>query len=169
LNDITRLNPTRKLVGIGAVAILILTFVPQPFVAIGNERTLAFEAPAGTPITGLTWNVRLGTPVTIPFVLNHSAPAPDTVVASIQDSNLLSFGFTLLFLDYRVGTKTTTVNNSTATLTLNTTAQAFFRLQVTPPSTWPVSLPQDVRFQVHATTIDETIVADLDITLHVTP
>jgi membrane-associated protease RseP (regulator of RpoE activity) len=169
LNDITRLNPIRKLVGIGAVAILILTFVPQPFVAIGNERTLAFEAPAGTPITGLTWNVSLGTPVTIPFVLNHSAPAPDTVVASIQDSNLLSFGFTLLFLDYRVGTKTTTVNNSTATLTLNATAQAFFRLQVTPPSTWPVSLPQDVRFLVHATTIDETVVADLEITLHVTP
>jgi hypothetical protein len=145
-----------------------LTIVPQPFVLIGSERTLAFEAPVGTPVTELTWNVTLGSPVTISFVLNHSAMAPDTVVASIQDSNLLSFGFTLLFLDYRVGTKTTVVNNTTATLTLNATAQAFFDLQVTPPTTWPAPLPQNVRFRVSATTIDETLGADLDITLHVT-
>ncbi len=169
LNDITRLDVTRKLVGIAAVAILVVTFVPQPFVAVGSQRALAFEAPGGTRITGLTWNVSLRTPVTIPVVLNHSAPAPDTVVVTIQDSNLMSFGFTLLFLDYRVGTTTTVVNNVSATLTMNTTAQALFHLQVRPPTTWPGPLPQNVRFRVHATTIDETVFADLDITLHVTP
>ncbi|TLZ71972.1 MAG: hypothetical protein E6K06_05365 [Methanobacteriota archaeon] len=110
----------------------------------------------------------LGVSVTIPFILNHSAPVPDTIVATIQDSNLLSVGFTLFFLDYRVGTQTTVVNNTTATLTLNASAAAFFRLEVTPPLTWPVSLPRDVRFRVHATTIDENVVADLDVTLHVT-
>ena len=168
LNDITRLDVTRKLVGIGAVAILVLTFVPQPFAPIGTQRTLAFEVPAGTHRTELTVNVSLGVSVTIPLVLNHSAPLPDTIVATIQDSNLLSVGFTLFFLDYRVGTQTTVVNNTTATLTLNASAAAFFRLEVTPPLTWPVSLPRDVRFRVHATTIDENVVADLDITLHVT-
>ena len=168
LNDITRLDVTRKLVGIGAVAILVLTFVPQPFAPIGTQRTLAFEVPAGTHRTELTVNVSLGVSVTIPFILNHSAPVPDTIVATIQDSNLLSVGFTLFFLDYRVGTQTTVVNNTTATLTLNASAAAFFRLEVTPPLTWPVSLPRDVRFRVHATTIDENVVADLDITLHVT-
>src|SRR2546426_4527838 len=97
LNDITRLDVTRKLVGIGAVAILVLTFVPQPFAPIVSQRTLSFEVPAvaETPITQLTVNVSLGTPATIPLVLNHSAPAPDTIVVTIDDSNLLSVGFTL--------------------------------------------------------------------------
>src|SRR5437879_6507357 len=53
LNDITRLDVTRKLVGIGAVAILVLTFLPQPFPPIGTQRTLAFEVPAGTHRTEL--------------------------------------------------------------------------------------------------------------------
>src|SRR2546422_4793649 len=112
LNDITRLDVTRKLVGIGAVAILVLTFVPQPFAPIGTQRTLAFEVPAGTHRTEFTVNVSLGGSVTIPFILNHSAPVPDTIVATIQDSNLFSVGVTLFFLDYRLGTRTTVVKNT---------------------------------------------------------
>src|SRR3989454_2093923 len=84
LNDITRLDVTRKLVGIGAVAILVLTFVPQPFAPIGTQRTLAFEVPAGTHRTELTVNVSLGVSVTIPFILNHSAPVPGTIVAPLH-------------------------------------------------------------------------------------
>src|SRR5439155_481535 len=49
LNDLTRLDPTRKLVGIVAVAILIVTFVPQPFAPVGTQRDLAFEAVPGFP------------------------------------------------------------------------------------------------------------------------
>src|SRR6266567_6589799 len=49
LNDLTRLDPARKLVGIVAVAILIVTFVPQPFAPVGTQRDLAFEAVPAFP------------------------------------------------------------------------------------------------------------------------
>src|SRR5438874_4341660 len=53
LNDLTRLDPGRKLIGIAAVAILIVTFVPQPFVTVASERGIMFEAPDGTPLLGI--------------------------------------------------------------------------------------------------------------------
>src|SRR5213080_3235958 len=53
LNDLTGLDPRRKLIGIAAVVILIVTFVPQPFVTISTQRGLAFEATDGTPLPGI--------------------------------------------------------------------------------------------------------------------
>src|SRR6058998_2472530 len=51
LNDISRLDPSRMLVGIVAVVILLVTFVPQPFVAVGNERALRFEDLSGSVLS----------------------------------------------------------------------------------------------------------------------
>src|SRR5881397_496559 len=61
LNDITRLDVTRKLVGIGAVAILVLTFVPQPFVAISSERALVFRDLNGLAESEISTTIIRGT------------------------------------------------------------------------------------------------------------
>src|SRR6266705_3091961 len=73
LNDLTHLDPVRKLVGIAAVVILFLTFVPVPFVAIGGGQTLAFEAVDGSPLIGLNETVAVGASVVMIFAVNHTA------------------------------------------------------------------------------------------------
>src|SRR2546425_9583902 len=60
LNDLTRLDPARKLVGIVAAPLLIVTFVPQPFAPVGAQRALAFEAVGGAPLSELNTTIRLG-------------------------------------------------------------------------------------------------------------
>src|SRR5206468_11689360 len=51
LNDISRLDPSRTLVGIVAVVILLVTFVPHPFVAGANQPALRFEDVSGSVLS----------------------------------------------------------------------------------------------------------------------
>lgn len=168
LNDLTHLDATRKLVGIAAVVILLVTFVPQPFVAVGGERTLAFETVGGTPISELNDTIHLSSSVVLIFALNHTAPAREVVVVTAKAPNLESAGFTFRFTQVRIGSQTTLVNNDTVTITLNASERAVLNLQVTAPPSWPVALPKPVYFSVHATTVDEGVSKDLAVTLNLT-
>src|SRR6266704_514163 len=78
LNDLTRLDPVRKLVGIGAVAILLLTFVPVPFVMVSEGRNLAFEALDGSPLAENT-TVALGATISISFTLNNTGAVREQI------------------------------------------------------------------------------------------
>src|SRR6266508_4310487 len=120
LNDITRLDAVRKLVGIGAVAILFLTFVPVPFMAIGGGPGLRFEAFDGSPLPALNHTIAVGVTIVLaPFAVNHSAAAAEIVVVTAKEPNLASFGFSFRFLDVRVGSNTMIVNNDTVRVELN--------------------------------------------------
>src|SRR2546421_3028869 len=72
LNDLTRLDPGRKLVGVVAVLILIVTFVPQPFASVGTGRSLVFEGVSGSPLSEVNATVVLGTSVTLMFAINNT-------------------------------------------------------------------------------------------------
>src|SRR5881396_2843974 len=147
LNDLTRLDPGRKLIGIAAVAILIVTFVPQPFVTIGTQRGLAFEATDGTPLPGIfNQTIALGASLLLTFAVNNTGPIKESVIVMTNDQNLNAFGFVIVFTSYQISSVITQANNSTVTLTLNASQRAVFDLRVTAPAMVGASLPQDVSF-----------------------
>ena len=168
LNDLTRLDPARKLVGIVAVAILIVTFVPQPFAPVGTQRDLAFEAVPGFPFP-INATIALATSIRLVFALNDTGAAPENVVVNLRENNLNEFGFVIRFTALQIGTATTPVNADTLTFRLNVSQRAVLDLNVTAPASWGTSsLPATVTFEVHATTPDGALQKDLLITLQVT-
>src|SRR2546422_85946 len=106
LNDLTRLDPARKLVGIVAVAILIVTFVPQPFAPVGTQRDLAFEAVPGFPFP-INATIALATSIRLVFAVNDTGAAPENVVVNLRENNLNEFGFVIRFTALQIGTATT--------------------------------------------------------------
>src|SRR5437899_1627322 len=95
LNDLTRLDPRRKLIGIAAVVILIVTFVPQPFVTVASERGITFEATNGTPLPGINQTIALGASLVLTFAVNNTGPIKESVIMGVKDQNLLAFGSAL--------------------------------------------------------------------------
>ena len=168
LNDITRLDVTRKLIGIGAVAILVLTFVPQPFVAISSERALVFRNLNGLAESEIGTTIVRGTSITVTFALNNTGPTREQVVVTAIESNLEAGGFVFRFTGYTIGSNRTPVDTNATELGLNATQGAVFDLNVTAPVSWPA--PSIVSFAVRASTLDASVAAkDLTVTLHVTP
>src|SRR5467141_275998 len=168
LNDLTRLDPARKIVGIVAVAILIVTFVPQPFAPVGTGRALAFETITGSPLPMLNATVVLGTSIHLLFAINNTGPVPENVVVNLRQNNLDRVGFVMRFNGFQIGTVITPVNTDTVTFRLNTGQRAILTLNVTAPPTWPAPTPANVTFQVHATTPDGVPSKDLQVDLQVT-
>ena len=168
LNDLTRLDPARKLVGIVAVAILIVTFVSQPFAPVGSQRDLAFEAVPGFPFP-INATIALASSIRLVFALNDTGAAPENVVVNLRENNLNEFGFVIRFTALQIGTATTPVNTDTLTFRLNVSQRAVLDLDVTAPASWGTSsLPATVTFEVHATTPDGALQKDLLVMLQVT-
>src|SRR5712691_11203366 len=170
LNDLTRLDPGRKLIGIAAVVILIVTFVPQPFVTIGSERGLAFEAAGGTPLAVINQTIALGASLLLTFAVNDTGPIRESVIVTANDPNLNAFGFVILFTSYEIESVRTAVSNASVTFTLNASQRVVFDLQVSAPINWTSGpLPQYVTFLVTARTSDGLIHPELPVDLRVTP
>src|SRR5947208_3489346 len=170
LNDLTRLDPRRKLIGIAAVAILIVTFVPQPFVTVASERGIVFEATDGTPLAGINQTIALGASLVLTFAVNNTGPIKESIIMGTKDQNLVAFDFAILFTSYRIGSLTTAVNNASVTIRLNASQRAVFDLQVRAPTNWTSApLPQYVSFLVTARTSDGLIHPELPVDLRVTP
>ena len=168
LNDLTRLDSRRKLIGIAAVVILIVTFVPQPFVTVASERGLAFQATDGTPLP-INQSIALGASILLTFGVNNTGPVKESVIVTAYDPNLNAFGFVILFTSYQIGSMVTTVSSNSVTISLNSTQLAAFDLRVTAPSVWPTPLPRYVAFVVVARTIDGSVSAQLPVDLQVIP
>src|SRR3989449_1471385 len=164
------LDPRRKLIGIAAVVILIVTFVPQPFVTVASERGIAFETTNGTPLPGLNQTIALGASLVLIFAVNNTGPTKESVIMGAKDQNLVAFGFVILFTSYRIGSVSTAVNNASVIITLNASQRAVFDLQVRAPTNWTSApLPQYVSFLITARTTDGLIRPALQVDLRVTP
>jgi len=170
LNDLTGLDARRKLIGIAAVAILIVTFVPQPFVTVASERGIAFEAADGTPLTGINQTISLGGSLLLTFAVNNTGPIRESVIMGTKDQNLVAFDFVILFTSYEIESVRTAVSNASVTVTLNASQRVVFDLQVSAPINWTSGpLPQYVTFLVTARTSDGLIHPELPVDLRVTP
>src|SRR5436309_9370091 len=140
LNDLTRLDPARKLVGIVAVAILIDNFVPQPFAPVGSQRDLAFEAVPGFPFP-INATIALATSIRLVFALNDTGAAPENVVVNLRENNLNEFGFVIRFTALLFNDAATTENTDTLTFRLNVSQRAALDLNVTALAPWDTSPP----------------------------
>jgi hypothetical protein len=107
--------------------------------------------------------------VSTTFAVNNTGAVRENVVIVARDTNLASFGFTIRFTEYSIGANRTTLSTDTVEVQLNASQRVVLKLQIVAPRSWPVSLPRDVRFLVHATTPLAVLSQDLPITLHVTP
>ncbi|MGI0148814.1 MAG: site-2 protease family protein, partial [Thermoplasmata archaeon] len=168
LNDITRLDPARKLVGIAAIVILLVTFVPQPFVVVGNQRDFSFETPAGAPLSELNITIALGGLLPLRFALNNTGLARDTFVVTVNRMNLDRLGFVIRLTGFEIDGTPMPVSAEPVTISLNTSQRAILNLSVEAPSSWPVPLPAYVEFLIHATILDDAVSRDLRVALEVT-
>ncbi|OGS48138.1 MAG: hypothetical protein A3K68_02950 [Euryarchaeota archaeon RBG_16_68_13] len=151
LNDLTRLDPGRKLLGLAAVLILVLTFIPQPFALVQASRGIAFESLSGDGLDRLVDNVSLGGAVLLSFVVNNTGGSREAVALRIDPRNLDNFGWDLRFvdLDIRSGnaSRVVPVDAAEANFTLNGSERAIVRLEVRAPATLD-PVPPRVQFLV---------------------
>jgi membrane-associated protease RseP (regulator of RpoE activity) len=170
LNDLTRLDPLRKLVGIGAVAVLVLTFIPQPFVVVPVEADFSFEALDGTPLATLEANVTMGTSVTIAFAVNNTGGLRERIGLLIDPRNLDRFGWTIAFASARIEPGSTTVpipaNPLSVRFVLNASERAILEIDVTAPAGPPPVTPT-VPFDVNGSIEDADVRKDLEVVLRV--
>jgi len=140
LNDITKLAPSRKALGALAIAILVVTFVPTPFVEVPTEASFAFETATAPHVVlaELNQTIAVGASATISLNLNNTGNVMETVQVRIVPENLDRFGWTLTILDYTLypaagGSAFVPVGNRTVTIPLNVTDYATIRVQVVVP------------------------------------
>ena len=169
LNDLTRLDPVRQLVGVAAVAILVLTFIPQPFVITSAQRSLAFETLAGTALPSLETDVSVGKTVILSFVVNTTGGFREQIGLRVDPRNLDVLGWSILFRDVRVtdGTRdrTTSVNADNVTVAVNATEWAVVDLEVSVPSGFS-PVPSSPQFVVDGR-LEGDILRHLTVTINV--
>ncbi len=170
LNDLSRLDAGRTLVGILAVAILLSTFVVQPFELQSTTQRLVFQTVAGQPLSVLNATVALGATVAIVFALNDTSPVAEAVHLQMSSSdliNLQSVGFTLEFSTIDTGNGTLAVNGEQANYTATPGVPATVHLAVTAPAAL-ATVPTTVTFAVQAEAPGTGVSADLPVHLTVT-
>ena len=146
LNDLSALDAGRKLVGIAAVAILLTTFVIAPFQT--TPQAVAFETASGQPLQDLAANVSFASSANLSFVVNHTSALSELVQLRLNENNLDSAGFGLLFRTVEINGNNTSVDASSATFTLASGQRAVVVLSVTAPASAAVGTTWD--FSVEA-------------------
>lgn len=154
LNDLTSLGAGRTAIGLLAVAVLILTFIPQPIAFVPATHGLAFQNAAGGALTQLTGTASLGSTAVLTFYLNDTTSAAEDVNLSIDPNNLRNLnnaGFSLAFADVTIDTNVTTYGTPWAVIHFTGSAKALVHLDVVVPaslprvpSTWPFTLTASV-------------------------
>jgi membrane-associated protease RseP (regulator of RpoE activity) len=173
LNDLTDLDGARKVVGIAAITILLLTFVPVPFVAIEERADFDFVDLDGMPLPSLDATIPLGGTIVISFAAEATGPRPIEVVVSVRGTvvtNMEESGFVIRFIRVQVDGTESTVDTQTVSVNLTEAQRATFDLEVSAPSTWAPErpLPREQVFTVEGRT-SRDVRKPLDIRLLVTP
>jgi hypothetical protein len=137
LSDLGTLGVRRTIVGLVAVAVLVVTFVPVPFSLLQAQPAVVFETPAGAPLA--VYNVSSASPgsVEVSFALNNTGNAAANVRLSFDPSttqNLINAGFSITISNVTIGSTTNSVNASTATFRLNSGQKALVHVLVVVPS-----------------------------------
>ncbi len=166
LNDLSRLDAGRTLIGVGAVVILLTTFVVQPFIFVPVQQGIAFETVAGDSITQLTQNVTPASSANISFALRDTSTTADQVRLVVNPNNLDTVGFNFTIVNVTIEGTPMLVNASSASFTLTNGQRALVVLRVdVPGSAVPGRTPY---FSVEALLGSETSGPELLIRLNVT-
>lgn len=167
LNDLTRLSVGRKLIGIGAVVVLLITFIPQPFVLVEAGPGITFENLAREPISRIVGDISVGGTAVLMFAVNNTGGVREQVRLTVNAPNLYawSFRFGNLTIERTNTSRTTLVNADNATFTLNSTERAVVELILKAPAVLnPV--PPRVEFTVQGRVLGDITTQDLDCVLN---
>ncbi len=134
LNDLSRLDAGRTLVGIGAVAILLTTFVVQPFLFVPVTQGISFQDVSGAPITSLSANVTPASVAEFTFALNDTSTVTDQVHLVINPNGLDAKSFTLTLVNVSIAGQVTPVNAPSTTFSLGNGQRAVVVLRVVVPA-----------------------------------
>lgn len=172
LNDLTRLDPLRKAVGVVAVVILLITFIPVPFTFVPARVDFAFEDVTGRPINDpLSGTIALGAVVTFTFVVSNTGGLREDLHLEILPRNLDDFGWTLEFTNLTVvgpgADRTLPVSGLATTFRLNATDRAVVVLRVGAPSAPGPMQPVDFLVQGDVVPVDLSVRKFLSFTLTV--
>jgi membrane-associated protease RseP (regulator of RpoE activity) len=170
LNDLSRLDAGRKLVGIAAVAILLTTFVVQPFQFVQVQQGLEFETVGGQPLSILNETAALGSTANPTFAVNDTRTSQDTVHLQLDPKdlqNLKSAGFSILFTVIQIGNRSVNVNDEQVNYTASPDEPAIVHLTVTIPGSLDI-VPSTWTFVIQANVATTDVEADLTVELTVT-
>src|SRR5438093_7980407 len=97
LNDLTKLPPSRQALGVLAILILALTFVPAPFIAVPTTASFSFEAATAphASLDFLNWTIPSASQDTITVNVNNTCNVDATVRLEIRPQHLARFNWTL--------------------------------------------------------------------------
>jgi Zn-dependent protease len=134
LNDLSRLDSGRTLVGIVAIVILLTTFVGQPFQFVPVQQGLSFQAVSGAPISDLIANVTPSSTAFLSFALNDTSTVQDQVHLVINPNNLDLANFTIFFVNVTIDGHGTVVNAASTTFALGNGQRAVVVMRVDVPA-----------------------------------
>ncbi len=166
LNDLSRLDVARTAVGVGAVAILLTTFVVQPFLFVPVQQAIAFQDLSGAPLADLYANVTPGFSATMGFALNATGTVADQVHLVINPHNLDAVNFSFHLLNVTIRGGTSSLNGTQGNFTLGTGETAVVYLRVDAPLTAPTSTV--VTFAVQALLSDSNTGPEMTVHLEIT-
>src|SRR3989454_11045819 len=150
LNDLTKLSPSRQALGVLAIVILLITFVPAPFIEVPTQASFAFENSLHVPIDHLNATIARGNTTIILVNVNNTGNIAATVRTEIRPQNLDRIGWTLQILNFTIygdgPPQTVAVTAPPAAITLNATEYATVRIRVGVPGT---AAPGTYTFVVH--------------------
>ena len=132
--------PSRQALGVLAIVILLITFVPVPFAEVPASASFAFETAAAphTSIASMNWTIPPAGQDTISFNVNNTGNVHATVRLEIRPQNLDRINWTLRIVDFTVygdgPPQSVSVNSTSAFIPLNVTEYATVRILVGVPA-----------------------------------
>ena len=169
LNDLTRLAVPRKLVAGLAIALLLVTFAPSPFVTLPAEQSFRFEQASAPfdPVSMLQLPATPGNVTTVQFRVNNTGNVFLPFVLRIDQKNLNQFNWSFEFVSVQIGSRPAVgLTGTQAKFDLNSTEAATVTLLVVVPSTF---LPRTVDFDVISNVGQTTLMHTLTVRVTVAP
>ena len=174
LNDLTKLSPSRQAFGALAIVILLITFVPAPFIEVPTQASFAFENSLHVAIDHLNVTIPRGNTTFVFVNVNNTGNIAATVRTEVRPQNLDRIGWTLQIWNFTVygdgPPQHVSVTAPPAAITLNTSAYAVVQIRVGVPGS---ALPGTYTFAVHGEIRDPSrraavIARDLSVNVTVT-
>jgi uncharacterized membrane protein len=130
--------------------ILLITFVPAPFIAVPTQASFTFENSLHVSIDHLNVTVPRGNTTVVLVNVNNTGNIAATVRTEILPQNLDRIGWTLQIVNFTIygegPPQTVTVTAPPAAITLNATEYATVQIRVGVPGT---ATPGLYTFVVH--------------------
>src|SRR2546426_3631727 len=141
LNHITKLRPSRQALGALAIVILLLTFVPIPFITVPQQASFTFETATAphVPIDHANETIARGGQGNVSIGVANTGNVATTVRLEVHPQNLNRIGWTIRITNFTIYEDSATQNvtvappGDVAFVSLNVTQHAIVQILVLVP------------------------------------